>query len=55
MRDVLVAVVGTIVSEDTGADATTGICTSAQNAQILRKSVNMHNVDTNEALRQSVQ
>ena len=34
MRDVLVAV-GTIVSEDTGADATTGICTSTHNAQIL--------------------
>ena len=33
VRDVLVAV-GTIDSEDTGADATTGICTSAHNAQI---------------------
>ena len=33
VRGVLVAV-GTIVSEDTGADGTTGICTSAHNAQI---------------------
>ena len=33
VRDVLVAV-GRIDSEDTGADATTGICTSAHNAQI---------------------
>ena len=33
VRDALVAV-GMIVSEDTGADATTGICTSAHNAQI---------------------
>ena len=33
VRDVLVAV-GTIASEDTGAGATTGICTSAYNAQI---------------------
>ena len=33
VRDVLVAV-GTIVSEGTGADATTGICTSAHYAQI---------------------
>ena len=33
VRDVLVAV-GTIDSEDTGADATTRICTRAHNAQI---------------------
>ena len=33
LRDVLVAA-GTIVLGDTGADATTGICTSAQSAQI---------------------
>ena len=41
VRDLLVAV-GTI---DTGADATTGIGTSAHNAE-MRKSGNMHNVDT---------
>ena len=50
VRDELVAV-GTTVSEDTGADVTTGICTSAHNAK-MRKS---HNVDMYEGLRLNLQ
>ena len=49
VSDVLVAV-GMIVSDDTGADVTTGVCTSAHNEKI-RKSGNTHNVDTYDALR----
>ena len=40
VRDLLVAV-GRIVSEDTGAAVTTGICTGAHNAE-MRKLRNMH-------------